>query len=230
MNGWIKLHRKIWDSQNFKHRKNIPNLITVWIWLLTHANADGVVTFGRNQISQDTGIHPSSVKRVIEHLQSNMSNEVTYEATKLFSKITILNWSKYQSKTTNKPTNKRPITDLQPTTNKNKEVRIKNTITNVIGSEPQTSYGSSDVNAVMEKLYTYLDVKPVRIQKQRIAASNLIRRHGLDTTLSLIDAYKYLQQSDIYTVKVASMEDLWNKQNDILLQIKKKKSNQIARI
>jgi len=82
----------------------------------------------------------------------------------------------------------------------------------------------------MEKLYTYLDVKPVRIQKQRIAASNLIRRHGLDTTLSLIDAYKYLQQSDIYTVKVASMEDLWNKQNDILLQIKKKKSNQIARI
>lgn len=131
MNGWIKLHRKIWDSQNFKHRKNIPNLITVWVWLLTHADENGVVTFGRNQISRDTCIHPSSVKRVLCYFRDEMSAEVTYEPTKLFTKITILNWKKYQSKPTNNATNNRPITDQQPTTNKNKEVRIKKDISKV---------------------------------------------------------------------------------------------------
>lgn len=131
MNGWIKLHRKIWDSQNFKHRKNLPNLITVWVWLLTHANENGVVTFGRNQISQDTSIHPSSVERVISYLRAEMSDEVKYEANKLFSTLTILNWAKYQSKPNNEPKYKRSTTEVQPNTNKNKEVRIKKDISKV---------------------------------------------------------------------------------------------------
>lgn len=125
MNGWIKLHRKIWNSPNFRYRKNLPNLFIVWIWLLTHANEDGVVTFGRNQISQDTGIHPSSVERVVAHFRSKMSHEVKYEANKLYSTITILNWSKYQSQPNNEAKYKRSISEVQPNTNKNKELRIK---------------------------------------------------------------------------------------------------------
>lgn len=232
MNGWILLHKKIWDNPRFY--KN-PNALTVWVWLLTHSSKDGVVTCGRKQIAGECGIGESNVYRILKSFEATyFENEplLNIKTNNRFSVITILKWKQMQRQKNNRLNNdvttKEQQSNNKVTLIKNKEERIKNNITNVI--EPQAQYGNVEVNKVMDKLYNYLEVKPVRIPKQRFAAYNLIRRHGLDNTLKLIEAYQYLQQSDIYTVKVTSMEDLWNKQNDILLQIKKKKSNQVTRI
>jgi len=120
MNGWILLHKKIWQSENFKFHKNKTNILLIWIWLLTHCDENGVVTAGRYQIAEDTGIHPSSVKRALEQIRFQMSDEVTSEVTNQYTKICILNWQQYQRKANSN----RLTSDSQVTTNK--EERIKN--------------------------------------------------------------------------------------------------------
>jgi hypothetical protein len=98
-----------------------------------------------------------------------------------------------------------------------------NTITKVIGG---TTYGNVDINTVMDDLYTGIGLKPVNVKAQRIAASNLIKRHGLENTRKLIKIALQLQETDTYASRITSMQDLWNKQNNILVSIKKNHDNQ----
>ena len=127
MSGWMKLYRKIWDSPNFRNSKNKSNMILIWIWLLTHSK-NGVVTFGRNQIANDTGLSSSSVWRGIQGVLAKMPDEVNYEANKVFSTITILKWGEYQDNPNKKASNKRATSEQQANTNKNKEERIRKKI------------------------------------------------------------------------------------------------------
>lgn len=232
MNGWILLHKKIWDNPRFY--KN-PNALAVWVWLLTHCNQNGVVTCGRRQIASECGVGESNVYRILKSFETSyFENEplVNSQTNNRFSVITILKWKELQRRANSEMNN--DVTTIEQQSNnkvtliKNKEERIKKTITNVI--EPQAQYGNVDVNKVMDSLYNTLQVKPVRVKQQRIAAKNLINRHGLQRTLYLIKYATQAQQSERYAYKISSMEDLWNKQNDILIDIQKKKSNQIARI
>jgi len=130
MNGWILLHKKIWESENFKYQKNKDKMFLVWIWLLTHADENGKVTSGRHQISRDTGIHESSVKRALANIKSNMyqqpTKQIDYKATSEMTTISILNWHKYQRKPTKQATSEIKQSDQQATTYKeikNKEVK-----------------------------------------------------------------------------------------------------------
>lgn len=126
MNGWILVHKKIWESENFRGLRNKPNVILVWIWLLTYADDRGKVTFGRKQISKDTGIGESSVYRAIQHIATKMSDEVNIKANNTFSEILILNYAKYQRKPNNKVNNNRTTSEQQPNTNK--EIKNKRNI------------------------------------------------------------------------------------------------------
>jgi hypothetical protein len=98
-----------------------------------------------------------------------------------------------------------------------------NTITKVIGV---TTYGNVDINTVMDDLYGGIGLKPIKVKQQRIAASNLIKRHGLENTRKLIKIALELQETDTYASRITSMQDLWNKQNNILISIKKNHDNQ----
>lgn len=224
MNTFVKFYRQLLDN-DFLIRDN--NAYLVFTKLLLRVNwKTGSLTTGRYKFSLLVNLKPTTAYATLQRLEN--AGMVTLHSDRVSTKITVVNWKKFQGVDRlddNLMTTSRQLDD---TINNNKIIKEEKNNTNVLGIKPQ--YGNSDVNTVMDKLYNYLEVKPVRIPKQRIAATNLIRRHGLDNTLKLIEAYQYLQQSDIYTVKVASMEDLWNKQNDILLQIKKKKSNQVTRI
>lgn len=99
-----------------------------------------------------------------------------------------------------------------------------------IVAKATTSFGNEDINLIMKKLYDYLEVKPLRVKQQRWATQRLLKRYGLERSLGLVDAQIWLVENDQYAYKVNSIEDLWNKQNDILLAIKKQKSNQLTRI
>lgn len=90
-----------------------------------------------------------------------------------------------------------------------------------------TTYGNVDINTVMDDLYGGIGLKPIKVKQQRIAASNLIKRHGLENTRKLIKIALQLQETDTYASRITSMQDLWNKQNNILVSIKKNNSNQI---
>lgn len=205
MNGWILLHKKLWESENFRPYKNRGTLILVWIWLLTHCNDKGVVTCGRNQIAEDTDIHPSSVKRALEHFRDKMGVEVTYEATKVYTKITIKNWSKYQRKATKEVTYKRPTSDLQVTTNKEERIKNKENNTKVLGD-----YGNPQVNEVVKCFEDSFGFTLTRKQLNRQAAYRLVKKYGLEKVLGAIKA-AYEVQEDRYAPGISNLLDLEEK-------------------
>lgn len=147
VNGFIKLHRKMteWGWYTDASTK------VVFLHLLLTANYQetewkgikikpGQVVVGRKKLAQDLGLSERQVRTALEHLKS--TNEVTIEVTNQFSIVTIENWAKYQlinndndqqndQQRDQQPTNKRPATDQQPTTSKErkeskKDKKVKN--------------------------------------------------------------------------------------------------------
>jgi hypothetical protein len=130
MNGWILLHKKIWDNPRFY--KN-PHALTVWVWLLTHCNQNGVVTCGRKQIAGECGVGESNVYRILKSFEvSYFENEplVNSQTNNRFSVITILKYKELQRKANNEMNNNVTTIEQQSNNNitliKNKEERIKN--------------------------------------------------------------------------------------------------------
>ena len=106
MDGWIKLHRKIWDNPVVTKD---PDHLAVWIWLLTNAThrerdvvyegkritlTPGEVVCGRNKIAEETHVSPSKVYRIIKAFKSEQQIEQRTDRQK--SVITIVRWDEYQ--------------------------------------------------------------------------------------------------------------------------------------
>jgi len=107
-----------------------------------------------------------------------------------------------------------------------------NTITNVIEAKP--SYGNENINQLMSDLYDGIGLKPVKAQQQRNFANHLLKRFGFENARKLIKLALELQNTDNYAYRVTSMQDLWYKQNQILVSAKKnfqtKQANQIRSV
>lgn len=135
MQGWILLHKKIWENPRFY--KNYK-ATTIWLWLLTHCNDKGIVTCGRQQIAEDCGVSESCVYRTLKNFSKFYLNNdpiLNIKPNNRFSTIHILKWSEMQRKVNTSMNNDR-TTSEQPV-NTNKEERIKkknidNTTTNVV--------------------------------------------------------------------------------------------------
>lgn len=133
-NGYIKLYRQILknpvvckDSDHF----------SIWIYLLlnaTHDNLDaifngvritlqpGQLITGRKSISSELHIDESKVRRVLNLFENDQ--QISRQRSNKNSLITILKWSLYQGsdqQNEQQPTNNRPTSDQQVTTNKNEK-------------------------------------------------------------------------------------------------------------
>jgi biotin operon repressor len=104
MSDFIKLHRCIEDWEWYKD----VNTFKVFIHLLLEANwKDGfwkgrVVKRGqtvtsRSKLSRETGLSEREIRTALQHLKS--TNEVTYETTKHYTLVTVVNYEVYQDKT-----------------------------------------------------------------------------------------------------------------------------------
>jgi hypothetical protein len=120
-NGWIKLHRKVWDNPLLRR----PAWLSVWLYFLAHAYhgmvragesfrkaaeseyptvlfkgqrmslKPGQLTSGALQIAEVTGVPRGTVERIIKKFKSEgMIEELTSPRCSL---ITVKNWHKYQS-------------------------------------------------------------------------------------------------------------------------------------
>lgn len=105
-NGWIKLHRKLWDNPIVTKD---PDHLAVWIYLLTNATHEkkrtlfgkdviyikpGQLITGRKKISKVVGVNEHKVDRCIKFFISEQ--QIEQQATPYGSLISILNWRKYQ--------------------------------------------------------------------------------------------------------------------------------------
>jgi len=110
VDGWIKLHRKIVDSEVFHN----PELLRLWIWILTRAahhehyvpmeSGRGSVTvklnvgelvIGRNKTARDLNLKPSTFRNRISKLES--LGMIRVQPATNWSVISICNWNHYQT-------------------------------------------------------------------------------------------------------------------------------------
>lgn len=127
MNGWILLHKKVWDSV----AGSSPSALAVWVWLLTHCDENGVVRCGRNQIAKDTKVKAETVRYWTTRFLRENYQLTTIKTTNKYTEYRICNWDLYQRKTTNGTTRTLPKNYQQTTTNKEIKNKEKEIGTNV---------------------------------------------------------------------------------------------------
>ena len=142
-NGWIKIHRKIWESPVVT--KDLAHL-GVWIWLLTHAThkphdtllggkritlQPGQLVTGRKVIASELRVNESLVRRILNEFKTDQ--QIDQQSTNHGSLITIKNWHRYQDRDQRfdqQVTSNRPAIDQQVTTKQecknDKNERISN--------------------------------------------------------------------------------------------------------
>lgn len=194
-NGWIKLHRKLVDKGYYKK----SSYVHLWIHLLMSANheskeflwngslimvKEGQFITGRDQLSEATGIHRSSVERILKVLE--IEHQIEQQKTTKYRLITILNWKEYQ-KEDSKSSNKRATNEQQASTNKN-EKNYKNE-KNTAGQDPaevsEVINLFKEVNPSYERLFG--------MPPQRAAIGRLLKTHGKEKLVGMIS---YLPKSN----------------------------------
>lgn len=161
-NTWIKLYRKIIDSDVFYDEKAFQLLV----WLLVSVDYQtGSIKVGRFWLADILKSNPNTIRDVIKRLDKKYKI-ITTSHTNKYTEITLLNWSKYQARifpTPQDDTNKTPTKHQQNTTNQEyKNIEVKN---NTLGSQAnqenigkETSKKRKDINypkALLNELANY---------------------------------------------------------------------------
>lgn len=135
MKGWVKIYRDLQEWEWYTK----PEMVHLYIYLLLSVNHSAAKWQGTTikrgqmvtsvaQLAQKTGLSVQTTRTCLNRLKS--TNEITIETTKLYTIITICNYSRYIDKEpksneqSNKETNKQPTKRQQSankrlTTNKN---------------------------------------------------------------------------------------------------------------
>lgn len=218
MDWRIKIHRKIDD----RWRRKKPNTLSVFLYLLTHANLqentyqwhiikrwDCIVW--RKTLSENLWLSERETRTSINHLKT--TSEVSIKTTNKFSIITVVWFEKYQwdeIKTTNKTTNKTPTTDQQPTTLK-EYIRNKEEVREILGE---------DINLYINELYWIWKMIEYwyTIPKDKKSLLMVIARYKEM-------AKDYVGRKEDWTLDRATAKLYINQRYDYVMGLKKKQEN-----
>jgi len=210
--NWIKLNRKLLDSDVFKNEK----LLKIWIWILLKANHKentfllgrqkltinkGQFAMGLNKSSENLDLAKSTIHYWINYLEK--IGKVKLKKTNKYTIITILNWDLYQgvelqknSKRTLKETNKK-----ERRMNKNeKEVSIAETSS----AEKKIKNLLDDKQKHIKIIGLYARAKGIEFNNKEQQSSFIKRnlRPAIDLVgyniNKIIDTLKYLKENADY--------------------------------
>jgi DNA-binding transcriptional regulator YhcF (GntR family) len=135
MEGWIKLHRVALEKGWLSDHK----LWVVWCYCLLKASyrerkimvnrqsitlLPGQFVFGRNQMSRELRMKPSTVYRIMKRLEDEQN--IIIKSNNKFSIVTVVNWHTYQDAMTSDEHQKElPKNNKQTTTGHKQEVKHK---------------------------------------------------------------------------------------------------------
>ncbi len=148
MEGHIKLHRAILESQVFAH----PTSLKIWIWCLVKASykerfvplkigrgvtsvriLPGQFIFGRNKAQDELGIDGSTIYKWMQKFASEVfENMISLESNNQYTIVTLLNWAHYQSReeqevtTEEQPSNSQVTAEEQRSNTNKKDNKDKN--------------------------------------------------------------------------------------------------------
>jgi uncharacterized phage protein (TIGR02220 family) len=135
MSGWIKLHRAVIDNP----RSSNPEWFSIWLHLLLLATHKPIkMVFGkdvielkpgqlitsRNSLSKKTGVHRSTVDRILNIMK--IEQQIEQVSSSVSRLITIVNWNDYQaSEPPFEPqaSHERATGEPRASTNKNRRIK-----------------------------------------------------------------------------------------------------------
>ncbi len=222
--NWIKLHRKLLDSDTFKNEK----LLKIWIWILLKANhKDNTFLLGRKKLTTKRGQFIMGLNRASEHLDLAKNTihywvnylekigKVGLKKTNKYTIITIQNYDLYQDVGLKK-NSKRTLKE----TNKNDIRMIKNDNNNI-------SKQSLPVNEIMKEFYEFNPTLNFGNINQRKAVEELIKKFGEDKLLVMIKQYRTMM-SDRFCPIATTPIAFKSKLGDIIAFFNKKQSDTIG--
>lgn len=196
---WIKLYRKLLDSDIFRNEK----LLKIWIWLLLRANhKDNTFLLGREPITVKRGQFVMGINKSSEvlnlakstiHYWVNYLNDigkVELKKTNKYTVITIKNWDEYQgvelkknSKRTLKETNKNDKECIK----NDKEGNYSEETSQVVQEIVQEAKPISDTQIVFNTFYEAGN-RGINFgnKTERAAAQWLVKEYGLEKTIGTI--------------------------------------------
>jgi len=134
-NSWVKLYRKI----NLNSIMADPVALQLFIWILTNVDSkNGTVDFGRYLVARQLRVNPNTLYSALKRLVSKYK-VCEISSTTEYSRITLLNWAKYQpsNESVNTSVNNKSTTTQQSvntyTRNKNKNIDIHTGVTSKTG-------------------------------------------------------------------------------------------------
>lgn len=140
MEGWIKLHRKLYE----KGFSGMPDYLAIWLYILVHAQhkeqeivmnkqvvkiSRGSLITGRKKLSSVTGVSESKTYRILKYLENEQ--QIEQQKFNKYTVISIVNYDKYQAseqEIEQQVNNRRTTNEQQMNTYKNvkKEKNEKN--------------------------------------------------------------------------------------------------------
>lgn len=157
MEGHIKLHRTILESQVFAH----PTSLKIWIWCLVKASykerfvplkigrgvtsvriMSGQFIFGRNKAQDELGIDGSTIYKWMQKFASEaFENMISLESNNQYTIVTLSNWGRYQSRdeqevTTEEQPSNSQVTAEEQRSNTNKKDKKDKKDKNKLESAP----------------------------------------------------------------------------------------------
>lgn len=205
MSTFVKLYRKTIENE-FLARDNNAFLLFTKLLLRVNWKTGSLIT-GRYKLSLLVNLKPTTAYATLQRLEN--AGMVTLEPDSKYTKITVVNWKKYQindSSDDNLMTTSRQLDD---TINKNKRIKEEKNNTNVLGIKPQ--YGNVDVNKVMDCFEQSFGMKPTRIAENRKAAYRLIQKLKKADDVCRIIKYAASIQGDKYSLSIGNVLDIEDK-------------------
>lgn len=210
MKTYYKFYRSIVDHELLA---NDNNAYIVFTKLLARVDwKTGYLITGRFKMSELTNLNPNTVYATLKRLEN--AKMITQEPNNRFTKITVINWKKYQ--TDDSSDNNQITTRQQPDNTINKNKRIK-------------EYIIPKNNELIEQMIStwenYLGMKLTARPSQERAARAIIKRVGKEKALGAVKA-AISCQSDQYAPHIANIVQL-DKKLDSLLVYKRKQNKDL---
>lgn len=234
--GWVKLHRQMLDN-HFLMKDN--NAYLVFTKLLMMVNQKGEIAAGRRQLADLMFMNDRTLYGILVRLENQGMLKI--ESQVRYSIIRICNWATYQQKanrgeseiatsdatlaqqgenvllatdvaTTAQPQRNRSATTAQHS-NKNKEVRIKNSNSKELA---KPSYGNPEINEMFVYWEQAIGYRiEANVARNRHACSNLLKKHKREGVMRLINGV-VLAKQDQFAPRIADFTQLQSKYNEFI--------------
>lgn len=214
--GYIKYYRSIDDNELLA---NDNTCYIVFGKLLTHADRfTGSYKTGRYKFATICNLKPTTLYAALKRLES--MTMIRQQSDNKMTTIYICNWHKYQQDDDSTVTERRRAND---TKQEGEEEGIDKSI--VKAKTPR-----ADIDEMFE-IWKSVNGYAIDGQKQknRYAASNLLKKYGKDGLTQMIQGVAMAQQ-DQYAPRISDFSSLQAKQNDLIAWGKTKKASTMNKV